>query len=113
MTFLLYLTGLLFISAIASFVASPFFTPEEAQEAEPEPDMVFTRWEKQKTEAYAAIKEADFDLQMGKLTQEDYLALREKYEARALEALAQLDKLNSAPQQGAARAQVAGVVTES
>src|SRR6266404_9129113 len=113
MTFLLYLTGLLFIGAIASFVASPLFTPEEEQEPAQETDPMFTHWEKQKTEAYAAIKEADFDLQMGKLTQEDYKSLREKYEARALEALAQLDKLNSAPQQGAARAQVAGVVTES
>jgi hypothetical protein len=32
---------------------------------------------------------------MGKLTDEDYRMLREKYEARALEALAQLDRLNA------------------
>jgi len=31
---------------------------------------------------------------MGKLTDEDYQRLREKYEARALEALAQLDQLD-------------------
>lgn len=96
MTFLLYLTGLLFISAIATFVASPLLAREEDQKAQPEPDSVLARWEKQKTEAYAAIKEAEFDLQMGKLTQEDYLAIREKYEARALEALAQLDSLDGA-----------------
>ena len=112
MTFLLYLTGLLFIGAIASFVASPLFTPEEREPAR-ETDPMFTHWEKQKTEAYAAIKEADFDLQMGKLTQEDYQSLREKYEARALEALAQLDKFNGAPQQRAAGDHVGDAATES
>jgi hypothetical protein len=93
MTFLLYLTGLLLIGAIAAFVASPLFTLEVAQEPEHKTDENLVYWEKQKTEAYAALKEADFDLQMGKLTQEDYRALRKKYEERALEALAQLDHL--------------------
>ncbi len=113
MTFLLYLTGLLFISAVAAFVASPLLTRDENQEAELEPDAEFARWEKQKTEAYAAIKEAEFDLQMGKLTQEDYLAIHEKYEARALEALAQLDTVNGAPQPRAARERAISAATES
>ena len=113
MTFLLYLTGLLFIGAIASFVASPLFTPEEEQEPIRETDPMVTHWEKQKTEAYAAIKEADFDLQMGKLTQEDYKSLREKYEARALEALAHLDVLQGGSQQRAAGDHVVGATTES
>jgi hypothetical protein len=91
MTFLLYLTGLLFIGAIASFVASPLLTREEPPQREWAPDDESARWEKQKTEAYAAIKEAEFDLQMGKLTPEDYQVIRDRYEARALEALAQLD----------------------
>ena len=42
--------------------------------------------------AYGAIKEAEFDFQMGKLSPEDYAALREKYEARALAALAALER---------------------
>lgn len=96
MTFLLYLTGLLFIGAIASFVASPLFTPTIAQQPEGVIDETIVHWEKQKTDAYAALKEADFDLQMGKLTQEDYVMLREKYESRAFEALAQLDHLRGA-----------------
>jgi len=60
-----------------------------------EANLELMHWEKQKTDAYAAIKEAEFDLQMGKLTAEDYHALREKYEERALEALAQLAVLTS------------------
>ena len=51
------------------------------------------RWQGQKSQAYAALKEAEFDLQTGKLTDEDYQALRDKYEARALDAMAQLDRL--------------------
>ncbi|MBI3248115.1 MAG: hypothetical protein HYZ50_16545 [Deltaproteobacteria bacterium] len=93
MTFLLYLTGVLFIGAIASFVASPLFLSPTLPETERVTDHEMLRWEKQKTDAYTAIKEAEFDLQMGKLTQEDYQLLRDKYEARALDALARLDQL--------------------
>lgn len=93
MTFLLYLTGVLFIGAIASFVASPLFLSHTLPETERATDHELLRWEKQKTDAYAAIKEAEFDLQMGKLTQEDYQLLRDRYEARALDALARLDQL--------------------
>jgi hypothetical protein len=96
MTFLLYLTGLLFIGTIAAFIAFPLLSPSEEPEFPSEPESQATRWEKQKTDAYAALKEAEFDLQMGKLTDVDYQSLREKYEARALEALAQLDPLNQA-----------------
>lgn len=99
MTFLLYLTGLLFVSVVAAFVAFPLFGPAEEPQALDEPENLFARWEKQKTDAYAAIKEAEFDRQMGKLTDEDYHLLREKYEARALEALAQLDRLGRKEQE--------------
>jgi hypothetical protein len=93
MTFLLYLTGLLFIGAIAALVTSPLLRANSEQKLVAEIDDPLERWEKQKTDAYAAIKEAEFDRQMGKLTDEDYQVLRNKYEARALEALAQLDRL--------------------
>ena len=93
MTFFLFLTGLLFITVIASFVAFPLLMPIAMKEPEFIVDEHVTRWEKQKTDAYTAIKEAEFDLQMGKLTPEDYQALRRKYEARALEALTELDNL--------------------
>jgi hypothetical protein len=93
MTVLLYFTGLLFVGLIAAFVAFPLFSPTEETRALDDPENPVARWEKQKTDAYAALKEAEFDRQMGKLTDEDYQLLREKYEARALEALAQLDRL--------------------
>ena len=94
MSFLLYIVGLLLIGLIAVFVALPLFSSSEERELPPEPESQAARWEKQKADAYAALKEAEFDLQMGKLTEADYQLLRKKYEARALEALAQLDRLN-------------------
>src|SRR5262245_27835391 len=102
MTFLLYLTGLLFISLIAAFVAFPLLSPHEERESLAEPESQTARWEKQKADAYAALKEAECELQIGKLTDADYLLLREKYEARALEALAQLDRLNQVKKQAGA-----------
>jgi hypothetical protein len=92
MTFLLYLSGLILIGMIAMFVAAPLFKPERESDRSDAREDVAARWEKQKTDAYAAIREADFDQEMGKLTEEDYRLLREKYEGRALEALAQLDR---------------------
>lgn len=102
MTFLLYLTGLLLIGIIAVFVASPLLHPErDREESLAKPEDEATRWEKQKADAYAAVKEAEFDRQMGKLTDEDYQVLREKYEGRALEALARLDQRSSSQKRGA------------
>jgi len=98
MTFLLYLLGLLLISAVALAVSVPLFSYNAEQAPLPEPEDEAARWEKQKTDAYSAIREAEFDRQMGKLTDEDYQVLRERYEARAIEALAQLDRLASAIQ---------------
>ena len=99
MSFALYLTGLLLIGAIAVFVAFPLFKTVAEREPLTAPESQTARWEKQKTDAYAALKEAEFDLQMGKLTHEDYQLLREKYEARALEALAHLDRLGQSTEE--------------
>ena len=97
MSFLLYFSGLALIASIATLVALPLLRPDRARaersQAAP-PDL--ERWEGQKRQAYAALKEAEFDRQTGKLSDEDYRLLREKYEARALEALAQLDRLGQA-----------------
>ncbi|MGE0822461.1 MAG: hypothetical protein AB7G75_11580 [Candidatus Binatia bacterium] len=94
MMFLVYFTGLLFISLVGLAVAAPLFSVRAGQEMLPEQLPEIAHWEKQKSAAYAAIKEAEFDRQMGKLTDEDYLTLRKKYETQALEALAHIDRLN-------------------
>jgi hypothetical protein len=98
MSFVLYVSGLILIGSVAWLVAAPLFRPRRDMPPSIESEYSrnlqnsIDRWERQKKEAYAAIKEAEFDRQTGKLTQEDYDFLREKYEARALEAMAQLDQ---------------------
>ncbi len=105
MTFLLYAVGLLFVGVVAVFVAFPLLiastSPVQASSPEDQKDQEdqAARWEKQKTDAYAAIKEAEFDKQMGKLTEEDYQLTRRKYETRAVEALTQLDRLEQSGQE--------------
>ena len=93
MTFLLYAAGILLVGAVALMVALPLLTAEAAPPQDmPQADQA-VQWEKQKTDAYTAIKEAEFDKQMGKLTDEDYQFIRQKYETRAVEALTKLDQL--------------------
>ena len=102
MTFLLYAVGLLFVCVVAVFVAFPLLTASTSlmQSSSPEDQADHAaRWEKQKTDAYAAIKEAEFDKQMGKLTEDDYQLTRRKYETRAVEALTQLDRLEQSGQE--------------
>ncbi len=47
----------------------------------------------EKEEIYSAIKEMDLDHKMGKLSEEDYLKLREKYTAKAIGKLQRMDEL--------------------
>jgi hypothetical protein len=88
---IVYLSGLVVIASVAVAVAWPLLRPT-AMSTVPVGDPERYRWEREKDLAYAAIKEADFDLQMGKLSAEDHAALRAKYEARALAALGALER---------------------
>ena len=93
MTFVLYAAGIVLVGLIAILVAWPLLAAQ-TESVQPLPAAEHIgRWEKQKAAAYAAIREAEFDKQMGKLTDEDYQFIRQKYEARAIEALTQLDRL--------------------
>ncbi len=81
--------GLLLILAVAAAVASPLLArgttelPDEAPAAEQT-----ELFEREKNVALLAIREAEFDLAMGKLSDEDYAALWGVSASRALGALA-------------------------
>jgi len=49
--------------------------------------------EARKAEIYAAIRDIDFDYRMGKLSQEDYDALRNQYKAEAISTMKQIDQM--------------------
>jgi len=93
MAFLLYLAGLALVGAVAAFVSIPLFSRSQVRAVGAGADPGAARWFRQKAEALSAIREAEFDLQMGKLSEEDYRLLRGRYESRALEAIARLEEI--------------------
>jgi hypothetical protein len=86
--------GLLLVVAAAFFVAWPMIVgvedrgPSTADTAEASP-------EHDKELALRAIRDADFDHRIGKLSDEDHAALRHELEERALRAMAALDEANA------------------
>lgn len=91
-TLAVFLLGLALILAVALFVAAPLFRAEPAPVAPGEDASERERWERQKRQALAAIKEAELDHRMGKLTEEDLATMRARFEAQALEAMAALER---------------------
>jgi hypothetical protein len=87
-----FFAGLLLIAGVAAAIALPLLRRRPSAPAVAFADPERYRLEKEKELAYAAIKEAEFDLQMGKLSSEDHAILRAKYEARALAALEALER---------------------
>ena len=88
---MVFVLGLVIIFGAAMIVCVPVLraAPSEAQPVESSD--AAERWEKQKRDAYRAIKEAELDFQMGKLAPDDYRAIRTAEEAKALDALRALD----------------------
>jgi len=88
------LAGILLVLAVSAAVALPLAR-------HPKPDAMQVRGLPEATEvlvhekdiALMAIKEAEFDRAMGKLSEDDYSTLRSEYEERALTALSELDHL--------------------
>jgi hypothetical protein len=86
-----FLFGLLLIVAASLFVAAPLLRADGG-EAPEEEESERDRWERQKRQALAAIKEIELDHQMGKLSNEDLAAMRARFEREALEAMAALER---------------------
>jgi hypothetical protein len=90
-TVAVFLFGLAIIVAVSCFVAAPLFRAPREMADEIEPGER-ERWERQKRQALAAIKEAELDHQTGKLSDEDLASMRARFEAQALEAMAALER---------------------
>jgi hypothetical protein len=90
-SFAIYLAGLGLIAAVAWAAAWPLFAPR-AEPAAPSESSRHERWRRQKEEALAAIKDAEFDLRLGKLSEADYRQLRGRLEGQALEAMRELER---------------------
>jgi hypothetical protein len=86
-----FLLGLAVIVATSAFVAAPLFA-DDGRGTPETPGSERERWERQKRQALAAIKEAEDDHRMGKLSDDDLAGMRARFEAEALEAMAQLER---------------------
>lgn len=87
----LALLGVALVVTVSLFVTAPLFGPSGA------PDVGADggereRWERQKRQALAAIKEVEDDYRMGKVSDEDLAGMRARFEAEALEAMAALER---------------------
>jgi len=77
------------IIAVLAFIAYPLFNTTRAPIAATSNEM--DTLVAQRDAAYDAIRDLDLDFQMGKLSQDDYAPLRDKYRARAAQILQQID----------------------
>ena len=78
------------VLGVLAFIAFPLFnTPPEEQTETP---VALDGLLSQRDAAYDAIRDLDFDFQMGKLSQSDYSTMRERYKGRAALALEQIDE---------------------
>ena len=84
------IVGWLLAAAALAFVGWPLFRATERGPVLETEEL--TALERQKREAYAAIKEAEFDRRMGKLSEDDFSALSGRYRQQALAAIAALDQ---------------------
>jgi hypothetical protein len=93
---LITVIGLVLVVATALAVAWPLLSEPGAEPMSANALDPRARLGSEKEAALAAIREADFDHETGKLSAEDYATLRAELEERALRALTALDRANDA-----------------
>ena len=86
----IFCLGLALILGAALVVAAPLF--QSVPEGPSLPPAEREALGRQKRQALAAIREAELDHRMGKLSDDDLQTMRARFEAQALEAMAALEK---------------------
>lgn len=103
------LIAVLVIGVIA-FIAYPLFnTPRTEISDAPN---ALESLSAQRDSTYDAIRDLDFDFQMGKLSQVDYTSLRDKSKARAAQILKEIDALGGNGNNAETEAQIEAQVTQ-
>ncbi len=90
-----YTVILLILVIVGYWIFHPLFRPKPIEGLSPQ--MREDRGKalrQRKEDVYAAIKEMDFDFEMGKISEEDYRELKSQYKAKALEILKELDTVD-------------------
>ena len=87
-----YLLIAVVLAAVFAFLALPILNPP--REEKPESDALDALLA-QRDSAYQAIRDLDFDFQLGNLAQGEYQTLREKYKVRAAAVLQEMDAMRA------------------
>ncbi len=88
----LLIAPVLFVAVIV-FVAYPFLTETSDRAREEREETALQKAEKRKEDIIATIKDIEMDFRMGKLSDEDYQALRSEQEVKAVAELREIEKL--------------------
>lgn len=90
---MIYLAAILIVMGVALFVAAPLFEAvRRGRAGRSDPDRI--RLEHERALAVQALRELEFDREMRKLSEADCAELKERLAARALRAMAALEKLD-------------------
>lgn len=91
-----YIVILVLILGAGYWIIRPLLRPNQyARTLIPKKNETLKQLEVQKEGAYSAIRELEFDLKMGKLSSEDFEALKNQYTTEAVNYLKQIDKLQT------------------
>ncbi|HXR37172.1 MAG TPA: zinc ribbon domain-containing protein [Candidatus Binataceae bacterium] len=108
---MIYLAAILIVMGVALFVAAPMFeAARRGRVGRSDPDRI--RLEHERAQSIQALRELEFDREMRKLSEADCAELKQRLEARALRAMAALEKLDqkdAAKTPGAGRKRVARI----
>jgi len=78
------------------WIISPLLREDDRQNGfTPKPEEILQELKNKKNGAYATIRELEFDLSMGKLTEEDFQILKRQYTQEAFGYMKEIDKLES------------------
>lgn len=87
---------LVLTAAVSYFVAAPILQSRRLQ-FKPDSNHKANDLIERKEAIYAAIKDIEFDYQMGKLSEEDFQALRQQYKEEAVGLLKKIDQVQRRP----------------
>jgi hypothetical protein len=97
-----YFVIIAMILAAGYWVIRPLLRPVSVDRMQtPKTDDALWQLELQKEGAYATIQELEFDLKMGKLSSEDYEALKRQYKYEAIDCIKAIDDLKNAKKETA------------
>jgi Double zinc ribbon len=99
----IYLALVFIVVGVALFVAAPLFESLRAR-GESNADAERSRLEHDRALAVQGLRDLEFDHEMRKLSEQDWTELKQNLEARALRAMAALEKLDKAASDRGAKA---------